>query len=81
MRSQLKHLSKRAQSDISLNYATWANNHRGKSKAKKMNKRLAKNRYKRLLENEIEMEDNDWQYYMRMNNKHLKLHMNQITLD
>ena len=80
MRSQLKHLSKKAQSDVSLKYATWANNHRGKSKAKKMNKRLAKNRYKRLLENEIEMEDNIW-HYMRTNNKHLELHMNQITLD
>ena len=58
MRSQLKHLSKKAQSDVSLKYATWANNHSGKSKQKKMNKRLAKTRYKRLLENEIEMEDN-----------------------
>jgi hypothetical protein len=46
-----------------------------------MNKRLAKNRYKRLLENEIEMEDNIWQYYMRMNNKHLELHMNRTILD
>ena len=80
MRSQLKHLSKKAESNISLNYATWANNHRGKSKAKKMNKRLAKNRYKRLLENEIEMEDNIWQYYMRTNNKHLELHMNRTIL-
>ena len=59
MRSQLKHLSKKAQSEYSLKYATWANNHRGKSKQKKMNKRLAKTRYKQLLKNEIEMEDID----------------------
>ena len=59
MRSQLKHLSKKAQSECSLKYATWANNHRGKSKQKKMNKRLAKTRYKQLLKNEIEMEDVD----------------------
>lgn len=59
MRSQLKHLSKKAQSDVSLKYATWANNHRGKSKQKKMNKRLAKTRYKQLLKNEIEMEGID----------------------
>ena len=60
MRSQLKHLSKKAQSDVSLKYATWANNHSGKSKQKKMNKRLAKTRYKQLLKNELEMEVNDW---------------------
>ena len=59
MRSQLKHLSKKAQSDISLKYATWANNHNGKSKQKKMNKRLAKTRYKQLLKNELEKEAND----------------------
>ena len=59
MRSQLKHLSKKAQSECSLKYATWANNHREKSKQKKMNKRLAKTRYKQLLKNEIEMEDID----------------------
>ena len=59
MRNELKRLAKQAQSDVSLKYATWANNHSGKSKQKKMNKRLAKTRYKRLLKNEIEMEDID----------------------
>ena len=32
------------QSEFSLRFACWANNHRGKSKAKKTNKRTAKRR-------------------------------------
>ena len=32
------------QSEFSFHFASWANNHRGKSKAKKTNKRAAKRR-------------------------------------
>lgn len=32
------------QSEFSLRFTTWANNHRGKAKAKKANKRSAKRR-------------------------------------
>lgn len=32
------------QSEFSFKFASWANNHRGKSKAKKANKRIAKRR-------------------------------------
>ena len=80
MRSQLKHLSKKAKYECYLKYENWDNNHRWKYKNKKMNKRLDKNRYKKLLKNEIEMEDIDW-HYMKINNKHLDLHLNQTTLD
>lgn len=34
------------QSEFSFHFASWANNHRGKAKAKKYNKRVAKRRLK-----------------------------------
>lgn len=44
------------QSEFSHRYACWANNHRGWSKMKKSNKRLAKTREKRELEKQIRSE-------------------------
>ena len=44
------------QSEFSHRYACWANNHRGWSKMKKYNRRLAKRREKRALRKEI----NEW---------------------
>ena len=41
-RSRLKKMFKDGQSEFSHRYATWANNHNGWSKQKKMNRRTAK---------------------------------------
>lgn len=37
------------QSEFSFHFATWANNHRGRAKAKKTNKRTAKRRIRQKL--------------------------------
>ena len=41
------------QSEFEHRYACWANNHRGWSKMKKFNKRLAKRRLRKELKEEI----------------------------
>lgn len=46
-RNILKIMSKTYQSEFSHRYACWANNHRGWSKQKKKNRRIAKKRLKR----------------------------------
>ena len=41
------------QSEFSFYFARWANNHRGKSKAKKYNKRTAKRRMRQKQKEEL----------------------------
>ena len=53
MRNEFKRLSKQSQSEFSHKFACWANNHNGWSKQKKLNRKLAKKRYKRLFDKEV----------------------------
>lgn len=48
-RSELKKIAKYDQSEFSHKYACWANNHNGWSKMKKLNRKLAKKRLKKLI--------------------------------
>ena len=54
MRNELKRLAKQDQSEFSHKYACWANNHNGWSKMKKLNRKLAKKRLRRLLNGELD---------------------------
>lgn len=45
------------QHPFDLKFTCWANNHNGRSKAKKYNKKLAKRRERRAWRKEIENED------------------------
>ena len=45
------------QSEFDHRFTCWANNHNGRSKAKKYNKKLAKRRERRAWRKEIENED------------------------
>lgn len=45
------------QCSFDLKFTCWANNHNGRSKAKKYNKKLAKRRERRAWRKEIENED------------------------
>ena len=49
MRSELKRLSRKGQSEFDHHYACWAVNHGGWSKAKKLNKKIARKRLKRTM--------------------------------
>ena len=55
-RSRLKKMFKDGQSEFSHRYTTWANNHNGWSKQKKMNRRTAKhsdnNKFQKELDDE-----------------------------
>lgn len=44
------------QSEFSFQFACWANNHRGRAKAKKANKRSARHRLNQELQKTIEKE-------------------------
>ena len=52
MNDTLKRLSKQCQSEFDHKYACWALNHQGWSKMKKLNRKLAKKRLKKLLKGE-----------------------------
>ena len=54
MRNELKCLSKQDQSEFDHKYACWANNHNGWSKMKKLNRKLAKKRLRRLFNGELD---------------------------
>ena len=53
MRSELKRLAKKEQSEFSHQYVCWSLNHNGWSKQKKLNRKLAKKRLKRLFKGEL----------------------------
>lgn len=53
MRSELKRIAKKYQSEFSHQCACWAINHNGWSKQKKLNRKLAKKKLKRLSEDYI----------------------------
>ena len=53
MRNELKRLSKHYQSEFDHKYACWANNHNGWSKQKKLNRKIARKRYSKLLQDEL----------------------------
>ena len=54
MRNELKKLAKQDQSEFDHKYACWANNHNGWSKMKKLNRKLAKKRLRRLFNGELD---------------------------
>ena len=54
MRNELKRLAKQNQSEFSHKYAYWNNNHDGWSKMKKLNRKLAKKRLRRLFNGELD---------------------------
>lgn len=56
--SYKKYISK-DQSEFSHHYACWANNHMGWAKCKKKNKRLAKRRLKRILNEQDNLKYNN----------------------
>ena len=58
-RSRLKRLFKEDQSEFSHMYATWALNHNGWSKQKKMNRRKNKRSDNNRFRKELEKEDNE----------------------
>jgi hypothetical protein len=51
-----RQFSDRGQSWFSKRYASWANNHNGWSKMKKLNRRLFKKKYRREIDKEIKSE-------------------------
>ena len=53
MRNELKRLFKRDQSEFDHKYACWASNHNGWSKQKKLNRKIARKRYDKLLQDEL----------------------------
>lgn len=53
-KSILKRLFKQDQSEFDHKFACWANNHNGWSKQKKLNRKIAKKRFKQMLRKEIE---------------------------
>ena len=54
MRNELKRLAKQDQSEFDHKYACWANNHNGWAKMKKLNRKLAKKRLRRLFNGELD---------------------------
>lgn len=54
MRNELKRLAKQYQSEFSHKHAYWANNHNGWSKMKKLNRKLAKKRLRRLVMGDLD---------------------------
>lgn len=50
------------QSEFSLHFASWANNHRGRAKAKKTNKRTARRKMNQEIHEKIEEEVYEMDY-------------------
>lgn len=48
-----------SQSWFSFRYATWANNHNGRAKAKRYNKRVAKRKLKQEFQKKVKEENYD----------------------
>ena len=59
MKYSYKKYINKDQSEFSHRYACWANNHMGWAKCKKKNKRLAKRKLKRILNNQDNLKYNN----------------------
>ena len=59
MKYSYKKYINKAQSEFSHHYACWANNHIGWAKCKKKNKRLAKRKLKRILNEQDNLKYNN----------------------
>ncbi len=56
IRTELKKISKSFQSEFDHRFACWAINHNGWSKQKKLNRKIAKKKFRRVLNKELQEE-------------------------